>query len=95
MLAMVVSGLNAKLEERHRILADSIENVLKSLSKTGMVSDQVHSLIKNEIEDLGLLPQGEPLGTDFYIYIRELAKSLRTGNKETQDFVRDWRGRRS
>ena len=89
------SGFNAQREERHQILADSIENVLNSLSKTGMVSDQVHSLIKNEIEDLGLLPQGEPLGADFYIYIRELANSLRAGNKETQDFIKNWKGRRS
>lgn len=93
MLPMVVSSLNAKLEERHRILADNIEGVLNLLSKWGSVSDETYSLLKQELEELDLLPR-EPLGADFYIYIRELAESLRAGNKRMQESIRDWRGRR-
>lgn len=80
-------------EERHQILADDIEGVLNLLSKWGSVSDGTHSLLKQELEELDLLPQREPLGADFYIYIRELAESLRAGNKKTQDFIKNWKGR--
>ena len=87
------SGFNVRREERHQILADNIEGVLNLLSKWGSVSDETHSLLKQELEELDLLPR-EPLGADFYIYVRELSGPLRAGNKRTQEFIRDWRGRR-
>ena len=84
-------GFYDELEKGHRNLADNLENMLDLLSKNGARSDEIHFLARKELQDLDLLPQ-EPLRTDFYPYIRELVKPLRAGVKETQDFVKNWKG---
>lgn len=108
MLSMANSFANheltrKELEEREReyeILAGQIENGLDSLPKMGSVSDPLHSSfdefylsLNKKLQEFGLLPQ-EPLGIDFFIYSRELVEPLRAGVKKTQDFVKNWRGRR-
>ena len=81
-------------EKRHLALADDLEHVsLDLLPRNQARSDEIHLMIQKELRELDLLPR-EPLGTDYFIYIEQLVKPLRAGVKETQDFVKNWKGRR-
>lgn len=73
------------------ILAGHIEFVLGQLSKWGTVSDDLYLSLRGTLQERGLLPE-KPLGTSFYRYVGELVKPLRTGPRETRNFVRDWKG---
>ena len=86
-------------EREHKNLAGEITNMLSLLPRMGAVSDALHpsldalhSSLKKKLRDLDLLPEA-PLGTNFYIYIEELVPPLRAGIKETQDFIKNWKGR--
>ncbi len=87
-----------ELEREYEILAGQIVNMLDSLSKMGPVSaplhsslDEFHSSLNKKLRELDLLPK-KPLGASYYRYIDQLVKSLRTGVRETQDFVKSWKG---
>ncbi|MCY4353256.1 MAG: hypothetical protein OXC09_00475 [Truepera sp.] len=78
-------------EKENKILAGHIEGVLYALSKKGSVSNELYISLRKRLEELDLLPE-KPLGTSFYRYVGQLVKPLRAGVKETQDFVKNWKG---
>ena len=95
MLSMMIAKhdlTKEELEKRYRDLADSFARMLVLLSKNGARSDEIHFFAQKELKELDLLPR-EPLGANFFIYIRELIEPLRAGVKETREFVKNWKGR--
>lgn len=93
MLSMVEEQALTK-EERERenyILAGQIEVILESLSRKGSVPDELYVMLRDRLKELELMP-AKPLGTSFWRYVGELVKPLRAGLKQTESFIKNWKG---